>query len=411
MSNSIEKKYYGNKTISGIWSYLFSKNFVNSSSLTIKTINNGFILPLIKDGISSTLKGGVIDSNKNFMGGCLRHTEKKNYQPACEEPYLFDENDAIECEEKVIFGGVLYTHFGHLLIDSFSRLWFVIKNKTVLNDHKIVFVSYGKESVYAYEFLELMNIPLDRVIFLRQVTKFKEIIVPDQAGYTLHYAHPEFLLPYEEIASACKTKCSGITYKKIYLSKAKAFNPGFRLIGEKYFENFFHNKGFKILYPDEMTLAEKVYLISNADEIVSFYGTISHYSLFAKQNCKLVTLTRTSDERPVAQALFNNLKKQECYIIDCSYNFLYSERSCGVSLVCPTVYWKNFVKDTFGETVTESIDGSCILDYIKYFYQFYKSRGTFNFENDAFARDFFERCGKIFFDEQFTIVNERQNHK
>lgn len=411
MNNSIEKKYYGNTNISSIWSYLFSKNYVNPSSPKVRTISNGFVLPIIKGDIPLSLKGGVLDSNKNFVGGILRHTEKKNFQPACEEPYLFNENDVPELAEKVIFGGVLFHHFGHLLVDSLSRLWFVIKNKTVLNDHKIVFISYGKESEYIYEFLDFMNIPLDRVIFLRQITKFKEIIVPEQSGYTLHYAHKEFLLPYDEIASSCKIRCAGPTYNKVYLSKAKASNPGFRLIGEKYFEKFFQSKGYKILYPDEMSLAEKVYLVSNADEMVSFYGTISHYSLFAKQSCKIVTLTRTANEYPLAQALFNNLKNQNCCIVDCSYNFLYSERGQGVSLVCPTVYWKNFVKDTFGESVTESIDGEFILDYIKYFYEFYKSKNTFNFEKDSFARDFFERCAKIFYDEQFTIPNERQNQK
>ena len=60
MNNSIEKKYYGNTNISSIWSYLFSKNYINPFSSKVRTISNSFVLPIIKGDIPLSLKGGDI---------------------------------------------------------------------------------------------------------------------------------------------------------------------------------------------------------------------------------------------------------------------------------------------------------------------------------------------------------------
>lgn len=378
-------------------------NYLNTSNIGASLVKNGYILPIIHPNETCYL-GGVVSSEKKFVAGLLRHHEIADFGPSCNGSYPFDENQVTECKESVIFGGVLMPHFGHFLIESLSRLWYVIQNRDILDNHKIVFVfSYGQVPSFAYDFLDLLEIPLDRVIFLNEITKFNEIIVPDQSGYSVHYVHKEYLLVYDEMVCNSHKKYSGITYNKIYLSRSKC-RSGYKLIGEDYFENFFSKHGFKILYPDEMSMLEKVFLISSADEIVTTCGTIAHYSLFAKKNCKFVILERNFNECPISQVIFNTIKGYDYYFVDCSYNFLYSNVYRGVSLLYPTKFWIDYVNDVYNEHYIKPMESSYIFEYIKYFYQFYKNGDMFDFDNEEFAKDFFKRCGRLFYNEDFISL-------
>ena len=379
------------------------REFLNCTPVKSQTITNGFILPLKRD-VSINYSGGVVDSNRSFVAGVLRHHINASYEPICARSYEFD--DYMISDESVLFGGVIIPHFGHFLIDSLSRLWYVVKNHAVINNYKIVFVGIGNIPSYVYETLELLGLKQDQVIFLDKVTKFKEIIVPEQSGYTLDFVHREYLTIYNEIALNSIQRYKGPKYKKIFLSRAKC-KTGYKIIGEDYFAKFYSDHGFKVLYPDEMSIADKVAIVSSADEIVFTCGTISLYSLFANKNCKVVILNRNFNFCTYPQTLINVIKDYECHLIDCSCNFLYSALYNGVSLLYPTKYWIDYVQKTYNEEVPP-MDSSYIFEYLKYFYQFYKNRTTFDFANEKFVKDFFERCGRLFFDEDFiSLLNDK----
>lgn len=373
---------------------------INETPVGFQTITNGFILPL-KRVLYVNFAGGVADSNKKFVAGLLRHHLHSGWLPNCACSYEFD--DYMESDDSVIFGGVIIPHFGHFLIDSLSRLWYVVKNKPIINHYKIVFSCMGEIPSYVYETLDLLGLKREQVIFLRQITRYKEIIVPDQSGYTLGYVHKEYLDIYNEIFFNSIQKYNGTKYKKIFLSRAKC-KSGYKIIGEDYFENFFSEHGFEILYPDEMTMLEKVFLVGNANEIATTCGTIAHYSLFANKNCKFVILNRNFNFCPGGQILINVVKDYECHIIDCSFNFLHADPYNGVSFLYPTKYWVDYVKKTYKEEVSPSMESTYVFEYIKYFYQYYKKRNTFNFSKEIFLKDFFERCGRLFFEEDFNAL-------
>lgn len=384
-----------------------NKNYLNNASIGHLHVKNGFILPVIRPSVTSFL-GGVVNSEKKFVAGLIRHHDLTDWGPSCNKSYDFDENSVTVSNESVVFGGILMPHFGHFLIESLSRLWYVVQNKEILENHKIVFVfAYEKVPSFAYEFFDLIGIPLDKIVFLKNITKFDEIIVPDQSGYLVHYVHKEYLYVYDEMVRNSHKKYTGDAYKKIFLSRSKC-KTGYKLIGEEYFEKFFEEHGFKVLYPDEMSMTEKVFLISSADEVVATCGTISHYSLFAKKDSKFVIIGRNFNDCPISQIIVNTVKGYDYRLIDCSYNFLFSDLYRGVSLLYPTKYWAEYVKDTYNELEIAPMDSSYIFEYIKYFYQFYKNTDLFNFNSESFVRDFFKRCGRLFFDEDFiSLINDK----
>lgn len=400
-------KFYGIN--SSMWKNFYSGNFFHSSPTNIKIIENGYFLPLKDSSIVNHLLGGIVDSEGKYICGHLRHTVNIDYPPECSNSYPFDKKAVKTSHETVIYGGLVFPHFGFMLIESLSRLWYVINNSSILEKHKIVFLGkYNK--LFVNDFLKLIGISSDKVLFLTEVTKFDKIIIPEQSGFTLQYAHNEYLIPYDKMVFNSQLNKNLIKHPKIYLSKSNykinsshnTFNSGYRIIGEEYFENFYSKNGYNILHTSNLSMEEKVFYISNADEIVTTSGTMSHYFLFAKKNCRVVTLVRNNDERMYAQALINSIKHLNFYMIDCSLNFLYSESYGGCSLLYPTQAWRDYVKDNFKNVEIEPYDSEYILEYIKYFYQFYKCKRKFDFSKEIFINDFFKRCGQLFFNEEFS---------
>lgn len=388
------------------WTRLFQNNFINRSPLGVKEICNGYILPTIclnkRQGFYA---GGVVDSKMEHVASFKRHRSRK-YHYCCEESYNFNPDSAETCNESVIFGGFLVNHFGHFMLEAFSRLWYIVNHPSSPYKYKIVFCTINGISSWYRNFLELAGIPLDRVVFIDKITNFQKIIIPDESIMSWDYIHFEFFLPYEYMISNARKICNGHEkYSKIYLSKS-SYSAGCKCVGEEYFEKFFRNKGFKILYPETLSITEMVYLVSNAKEIVTTLGTLSHYFLFANELCKVVTLTRTHDDTLYPQALINTVKNLNYYVVDVSLNFFFAIRVAGVSLLGITDSWRDFVKDYYGEIVTDETDSKYVFEYLKSFYQMYKTPEQFKFINKKGIADVFKRVGKLFFNEEFSSKEE-----
>ena len=92
--------------------------------LSVTTIDRGIILPARETTLEDEFfyHGGVLDNNNNFvpLSATKHHCAAKallNGYPLSEEPSY--------CDETVIYGGILYEHYGHVLLESISRLWYL----------------------------------------------------------------------------------------------------------------------------------------------------------------------------------------------------------------------------------------------------------------------------------------------
>lgn len=329
---------------------IIEKKYFDAKKINVRNFENGVILPLRDTklpAINAIYEGGVCDANYNFILGYKRKNTVayNNYEVI--RSYIPKEAP-LYVDEDVIFGGVAFSHFGHFLVESFSRLWWVIKNKQF--SKKIIFLKNRPfdENKFIKLFL-LCGLKRENIIFLERPMKFKNVIVPDQSLMFFDYYTEEFIIPYNEIVKSVTPS----NYKKIYLSRTQFEKQDH--VNEIYFENFYRNLGYYIVYPEQLDITEQISLVSGADEIVSTMGTISHLAIFCKPNAKLVTFLRSRSNINSAQVMINNARILDFTMVDVTINILPNRYSTNCFYIGPTSSWRSFCKEEYDIDIEDNI--------------------------------------------------------
>ncbi|MDR3049818.1 MAG: glycosyltransferase 61 family protein [Elusimicrobiota bacterium] len=103
------------------------------------------------------------------------------------------------------------------------------------------------------------------------------------------------------------------------MSRTKLSGSKF-VIGEKEIEKIFKNNGFKIIYPEQLTIRQQIGLMKNCKHLAGIVGTALHLSLFAKNGIEITVIYRTEDIFR-AQIKINEMKNFKCNYVDAHINF------------------------------------------------------------------------------------------
>jgi len=308
--------------------------------LEVVSVKKGIILPTLT--IKETnkpiyFKGGVIDEKQNYipLSGLYRDPLhiNKNFRYTLNEGYKVQEQKIEHSSEKIIYCGIFQKQWGHFLLESTVRLWFYYKNPI----HKIAFTTIdgNKPSKQFSEAFKLLKIPDDKIIFIDKPTQFEEVIIPEVSFVLSNYAHKNFLTPFEKMSENVKPN----TFKKIYISRTR-FDQNKNIIGEETFEKTFKENGFKIIYPEKLSVKEQISYIKGADYIAGFISSGLHNSIFAKPGTNLIILEKFNLMN-CSQCIINIIKKLKAVHIGVYYTFLPVSWSEGPFLVGIT---ENFIE-------------------------------------------------------------------
>lgn len=320
------------------WEKAFAKDY-SLEEPKIEVLKDGVVLPLKKikanayDGIFG---GGVADENLKFVGGLIRKINSKDCNYSCIDTYEVDESSIKKRDEKVIFGGVIYPHFGHALLDSLSRLWYYVENPDPKK--KIVFVQFSTCKNWFYSFTDLLGIKKEQIEIITEPTRFSEIIVPDQTMYSYSNYREKYQIIYQKMRESVTPS----PFKKIYLTRTKL--PKHDCVNEEYFEQYFEKLGYEIIAPEQYSIEEQIAFLAGADTVVCVMGTLAHLALFCKPDTHFIILNRTQ-QLNFPQILVSKVSKTKYTFIDVSMNFLPTMHANGSFLIGPTSYWQEYVKD------------------------------------------------------------------
>ena len=356
--NNLRKRLFVNNYEQ--WSSLLTKPFLSDRKLEVFQVEDGIILP-VKYMNEAVYRGGGFDSDMTFIAGLLRN--KPPSAGAFGIKGAYEVKEVVKFDEEVIFGGVLVGLFGHFILESLGRMWYVLQNHQ--DKRKIVFLTVGEQQWF-YSFLDLLDIERERIVILKQPTKYKKIIIPDESIHSWYNYTKEYLLPYDYIASKVKRN----KIKKLYLtrSKIKLKEPeaGKYICNEEYFEQFYQSKGFSVISPEQFSIEKQISMLVGASEVVSTLGSLSHLALFCRPGTKFTMLTRVDDDTLYPQCLINEAKDIDWVIVDASMNFLpLQHRGGGVSLLGETKFWRQYVKEKYNESIMTETWKDKLEDYTK----------------------------------------------
>jgi capsular polysaccharide biosynthesis protein len=188
------------------------------------------------------------------------------------------------------FAGAAFGHFGHFLLEGLSRWWLLALLPEPVRA-QLRFVLYDQQPLHSWqlEMLERLGVAADRLLYLTEPLRFERLIVPAPA-YHLHRGGASVQRDtWERIGSAFDR---GSGPARVYLSRSR-HRRNRVLIDEAALERSFAARGFVVLHPQELSVAEQVATIRHARLIAGSAGSAMYLSAFAREGArKLIVAPR-----------------------------------------------------------------------------------------------------------------------
>jgi len=347
-------KLYVNNT--EVYKEYFEREWCHEEMRDTMVVDGGIIMPIDKTHKGEYGgEGGVYSRTGEFI---TRHVRIKGEKENAQECTVTDELDYIP--ETVVYGGVFIEHFGHIVVECLSRMWWYIENNS--SNYKCVFVSmFDQIGDVLIELLELLGIPRENIVICNVPTRFDSVIIPDQATIITAGYNMKQKLTYDTIRDSVKLG----NYEKVYLTRTGLSDRD--TVNEEYFENVYRNLGFQVISPEKLSIQEQVSIMSGVKELVCTEGSLGHQIAFCQDGVQLTILNKQADHPNLVQCWLNHLRGAKCTYIDVSANFMPASCHASGSILMPTTYWKMYTQDNYGNDLSvEDVDiNEFALEYIK----------------------------------------------
>ena len=226
---------------------------------------------------------GVFDKNKKMVPQLLQYRGKHhNFIPKhipVDMPYMdFD----------AVYIGNIYRHFGHFLIEHLNRLHGALNKRNI----KYIFINNRNIDVqnFVYDFMSILGIKKQDIIILTQSARFRKLYIPSQT-FNMSGAYIDHAMIDGYRAMSQNVKGSG--YERVYMSRTRLPDK-LRTLGEEKIQKIFEKNGFKIIYPETMTIAEQIAAVADAKYLAGCSGTALHWALCMKPGGTVIALKRNS---------------------------------------------------------------------------------------------------------------------
>ncbi|WP_020399107.1 glycosyltransferase family 61 protein [Kordiimonas gwangyangensis] len=186
-----------------------------------------------------------------------------------------------------IFAGYLFPHYGHFLLESLSRLWYIKENP----DLPILWLgvhNQGEFNAMQRELFDLLGVKNPMHIITEQ-TSVEELFVPHD-GYIIHTRYTEPQTKALKVRGAC----APVKGKKVWLSRTK-LDKGI-VFNEPEFERILELNGWTLYHPQEHSIREQVDMLADAEHIAGIEGSALHTLVLIPEFQGRVTIMGRADK-------------------------------------------------------------------------------------------------------------------
>lgn len=222
----------------------------------------------------------------------------------------------------VIYIGLFYRLWGHVITDNLRRLWFLKSDefKSNFKNCPIVYVPFdeGKQTIERIpnfkRLLEILEVDVDKLQPITQPTQFNKIILPDEA-FSVHSPPRGFTAEYKEMIDrvvefAIKNR-TPTSSKKVY------YYHGLRSqVCEERLAEYLKSKGYAVVSPEKLTLDEQLNLLINCEHFASTIGSCSHNAMFLRDGTEAIFIPRMSNRFTAYQQAIDELRSLKAIYID-----------------------------------------------------------------------------------------------
>ncbi|MGR3761294.1 glycosyltransferase family 61 protein [Roseobacteraceae bacterium NS-SX3] len=193
-----------------------------------------------------------------------------------------------------LWGGVLWVHFGHFLVESASRLWALNYLDEPVDG--VLFIpkrpAVGEEiRGFQRDFLDLMQpgLPLRAAA---APTRVEELVVPGQ-GFGLGQITAGTAKFRNAIHARFARSVRPEGPEKIYISRSKLGLGKGGLLGEEQMEELLAQEGYEIFHPQEHSLAVQLARYKAARQVIAADGSALHlYAMVGRPDQRVAMVLR-----------------------------------------------------------------------------------------------------------------------
>jgi hypothetical protein len=245
-------------------------------------VTNGTVLPM------RGYLGGVADQEGNFV-------ELSRHAADCHKfggLYKFSTDLSI-VKGNIIYLGYIHQHWGHFLMESLGRLWFLLDSQ--FDDRKIVFLGVPpNENQLQIIDLLMAGRARERIIAITRPTQFSSVIVPEmcvKVNFRYCQAFPQL---FRRIVTNAPIDHIEVQ-PKVYLSRQALTIAQSKELGEKDLESLLRGNGYAVYYPERLSALHQIAIFNKATEIVCINGTIPLNICFSlNSKLRLIVLNKAS---------------------------------------------------------------------------------------------------------------------
>ncbi|GFD86054.1 hypothetical protein KUL150_21130 [Alteromonas sp. KUL150] len=239
---------------------------------------------------------GVFDKDGNHLEALSDiRSERRIWWPN-EETYSTLSTAQFERYDEAFYGGTIYDHFGHFLLDSLSRLYPIL-NEVRASNSPILFHypldSLDREKVlnsYVGEFLAILGLAHEKIVFID-----KPLLVSKLYYHGATFSDANFVTDSIKSSYPCLSQKPKVA-KRGFISKSKLqAGTGFTSQGEE-IDEIFESLGFDIIYPESIPLQDQIDIMQSYDVLLGFPSSFFHLKLFCKEGAKLLIMFPEIDE-------------------------------------------------------------------------------------------------------------------
>jgi len=349
-----------------------SRDYYLNEIPEISVVENGIILPAkTNDDVIFKIYGGVYDAEGNFIAGLspYRYNDDNSGDFSLHQTdygaaqlwKLLDShsgnytvsNEITHIKETVVFGGILWWHYGHALVESLSRMWYFLEHNNC--GYRYAFISF--EDPQILDFHIILGLREEDIIIIKEPIRFDSVIVPEQSHYLLGGFNDKAIKIYNTIRDSVKPAC----YDKVYLTRMQMGD----ILNEEYFVNHYRSLGYEIISMEQLPIKEQVAIMAGAKEIVCISGTLHHQILLCRNGVNVTVLNKCKISL-LSHYWINQARLAKCTFIDASANLLPNVHGGGISIFMPNAYWKRYTNNygySFQEDENLSMD-DFVIEYI-----------------------------------------------
>lgn len=240
---------------------------LSDTANAMRLVKNAYVIPPAASGkVSRFATSGVLDSDGNLVDQSISwwtSTSRVNHAP--EMP-----KEAKRMPGRYIFGGILYGHFGHFIVESLSRIW-ALDAEGVEADGFLFTpknLSFAEQSVLKQQNLGALLGARLPFFVAREPVQVDEIYVPAQ-GFGMGDLLEGTAAFRTFIEKHAGTSIEPMGEEKLYISRSALPRDRGSVLGEYKLEQYLQEEGYHIFHPQRARAEEQIARYKAARQIVA----------------------------------------------------------------------------------------------------------------------------------------------